>query len=194
MEVALRADFLRGDSIEVLLGAVDVVRNPYTGEVMYLRRDVSTGERMPDFGAFRATEITVAPAAYLIPPGLERVVERLAAHGIETASLTAEAELESSAFEIDSTGVAAREFQSHRERQAWGRWVPGRHVFPSGSVVVPVRQALGKLVVILLDPRSDDGFLTWNLMDGVLDETGGIPIYQLPAVPESGCEGCEQYR
>lgn len=194
MEVALRADFLRGDSIEVLLGAVDTVRNPYTGDVMYLRRDESTGERMPDFGAFRAAETAVAPVAFLIPPQMDAVVERLEAHGIETARLTAEVELEASAFQIDSTRTAEREFQGHRTRDTWGSWVAGRHGFAAGTVVVPIRQPLGRLIVVLLDPRSDDGFVTWNLLDRVLEETGAVPIFEVQALPGNGCEGCERFR
>ena len=31
--------------------------------------------------------------------------------------------------------------------------------------MVPVRQPLGRLIVVLLEPRSDDGFLAWNLFD-----------------------------
>jgi hypothetical protein len=194
MEVALRAELLRGDSIDVLLGAVDDVRNPYTGELMYLRRDTQTVERMPDFGSFEATETVVAPAAYLLPPDLDTVIERLGAHGIETARLTADIEIDGSSFRVDSTHAAEREFQGHNVRQAWGAWVPGRRAFPAGTVVVPVRQPLGRLAVILLDPRSDDGFVAWNFLDPVLAETGGVPIFEVSELPATSCDGCERFR
>jgi hypothetical protein len=46
---------------------------------------------------------------------------------------------------------------------------------PAGSVVVPVGQPLGRLVFYLLEPRSDDGFVNWNLYDRII-ESGGVPI------------------
>ena len=36
--------------------------------------------------------------------------------------------------------------------------------------MVPVEQPLGRLIVLLLEPRSEDGLAAWNLMDEVLEK------------------------
>ena len=36
---------------------------------------------------------------------------------------------------------------------------------PAGTLVAPVSPALGRLVFALLQPRSDDGVVSWNLLD-----------------------------
>ena len=194
MEVALRAEMIAGDTIEVLMGAVDEVRNPYTGALMYRRRGDVTVERMPDYGAFRATEVAAAPAAYVIPGELRAVIERLKAHGVHIARLDAAAEIEVSEFHIDSTRASEREYQGHRPRQAWGAWQEVVHTVPEGTVVVPVRQPLGRLIVVLLEPRSDDGFLAWNLFDPAIEESETYPITRLPELPTESCEECVQFR
>jgi hypothetical protein len=193
MEVVLRAELVRGDTIEVLMGAVDEERNPYTGATIYRRRDERTVERMPDFGTFVATEVAVAPAAYLVPAELTRVIERLEAHGVQLARLDADVDVGLLAFRTDSTRAAEREYQGHRPRQAWGEWEPDRRVVGAGAVVVPVRQPLGRLVVILLEPRSDDGFLTWNLLDEAIEETGAYPIVRLSDLPVEVCGECARF-
>jgi hypothetical protein len=194
MSVALRAELTKGDTIDVLLGAVDEERNPYTGSLIYRRRDEQTVERMPDYGTFSGTEVTEAPAAYLVPAELTAVIERLEAHGVQIARLDTETVIEASDFSIDSTRTSEREYQGHRPREAWGEWVPVRDVVPAGTVVVPVRQPLGRLIVVLLEPRSDDGFLSWNLLDPALEESGVYPIKRVSDLPTEACEECVRFR
>ena len=194
MDVAVRAQLARGDTIDVLMGAVDEERNPYTGELIYLRRDERTVERMPDYGAFVPTEVVTAPAAYVVPADLTGVIERLEAHGVEIARLDAEAELEVSAFHLDSVRTAEREYQGHAPREAWGEWGAETRAFPAGTVIVPVRQALGRLIVILLEPRSDDGFLVWNLLDAALEDSASYPITRVSELPTEACEECVRFR
>ena len=44
-----------------------------------------------------------------------------------------------------------------------------RSIFrPAGSLVVRTDQPLGRLVFYLLEPESDDGLGTWNLLDAAL--------------------------
>ena len=194
MDVAVRASMARGDSIDVLMGAVAEERNPYTGDLIYRRRGARTVERMPDYGRFEATEIVAAPAAYLVPAQLTDVIERLEAHGVEIARLDAEAEMEVTAFRLDSIGTAEREYQGHSSREAWGEWSSETRAFPAGSAVVPVRQALGRLIVILLEPRSDDGFLAWNLLDPALEDTAVYPVVRVSELPSEACEECVRFR
>ena len=194
MEVALRAEMFAGDTIDVLMGAVDEERNPYTGALMYRRRDERTVERMPDYGTFRATEVAVAPAAYLVPAEYTAVIERLEAHGVEIVRLDAEAEIAAAEFRIDSTRAAEREYQGHQPREAWGEWNEIRRAYPAGTVVVPVHQPLGRLIVVLLEPRSDDGLLTWNLFDSALEETDVYPLHRVPELPTQACEECVRFR
>jgi hypothetical protein len=194
MEVALRAEMVRGDTIEVLLGAVDEERNPYTGATIYRRRNEQTAERMPDYGTFEATEVVSAPAAYLVPAELATVIERLEAHGVEIARLDAEAALAVASFHLDSIQTADREYQGHGQREAWGEWRPETRTFAAGSVVVPVRQPLGRLIVVLLEPRSDDGFLSWNLLDRALEESSVYPITRLSDLPAEDCQECVRFR
>ncbi len=194
MEIALRSDVVRGDTIDVLLGAVNRERNPFTGELMYRRRDERSVERMPDYGSFGATESVASPAAYLIREDQVRVIERLEAHGIRVLRLEADADLAVSAFHVDSTRASERQYQGHHLREVWGEWGEVRREFTAGTVVVPIRQPLGRLVVVLLEPRSDDGFLTWNLLDEALEDGGVYPITRAADLPSEACQECARFR
>jgi hypothetical protein len=135
---------------------------------------------MWEYGTFSATDTERVPAAYYVPPQLGAVIDRLAAHGVRGERL-AEARTEMvEAFVIDSTRAAEQPFQGHRERTVFGAYRTMSQTLPAGTLVVDVAQPLGRLAFYLLEPRSDDGFLNWGLLDDALAE-GGYPITRRPA-------------
>ncbi|MGH7543251.1 MAG: M14 family metallopeptidase [Gemmatimonadota bacterium] len=183
-ELGLRAEHaLTREDVEILLGEVEEERDPYTGEIVLRRRDVVRAERMPEYGAFRATETERVPAAYLIPPELEDVLARLAVHGIRSEPLTGDRELEVEVFRIAASRQAEEEFQGHRERTLEGGWSAVRRQVPAGTIVLPMDQPLSRLAFLLLEPRSDDGLVGWNVLDPVLEDAEDYPILRTAADP-----------
>jgi len=111
------------------------------------------------------------------------VVDRLAAHGIMTHRLEAPAVLATERFRIDSTWTSPREFQGHHERSVTGAWESVTDTVPAGTVVVPMPQPLARLAFLLLEPRSDDGVLDWNLLDDALAGARYYPIRRTLSTP-----------
>ena len=178
--LALRADFARSPEVTILMGEVEEERNPFSGDVMLRRRNVSTPTRMVEYGSFRATESAPAPEAYYVLPEAADVIERLEAHGLTVVRYADARRVSAESFVVDSTVVAAREFQGHRERTVWGRWAPVTTSLPAGTAWVSVDQPLGRLAFTLLEPRSDDGFTAWGFLDRQI-EAGSFPVLRAPA-------------
>ena len=174
--LAVRARLRRGDSIDILLGAVTETRHPYTGQRMLVREDERRVERMPDYTTFEGAEWARVPRAYFVPAGLGAALERLAVHGIQVRRLAAPLVVALERFRIDSTWTSPRVFQGHNERTLRGAWESATDTLPVGTVVVDLTQPLARLAVILLDPRSDDGFLDWNLLDDALAGARYYPV------------------
>jgi hypothetical protein len=176
--LGLRATFNRDGVTEILMGAAEERVSPVSGRRYLARLDVVTPEPMPDYGSFRVTEWERVPAAYYVPAGLERVHDLLAFHGVASYALAEPVTHTLERFGIDSTTVAAQEFQGHRERELHGRWERASMTLPAGTIVVPVTgQALARLIFYLLEPRSDDGVVNWTILDPQLrDEPAHYPI------------------
>ena len=187
-ELPTRADFERSpERVEILMGAVAEERHPYTGETMLRRLDARRPTPMWEYGTFRATGSERAPELYYLPQELETAVERLAAHGVVMQRLAEEQTLEVEEFAIDSSQVAERPFQGHRERTLFGRWAQATRTLPAGTVIVDVAQPLGRLAFYLLEPRSDDGLTAWGLLDEALEASGGVyPIRRRAATGPAG--------
>jgi hypothetical protein len=100
------------------------------------------------------------------------VVDRLEAHGIRYFKTSTPMTFRGERFKIASTELAQAEYQgTHRLRTMTGAWEPAEQDVPAGSLVVPMDQPLARLAFILFDPRSDDGFMTWNILDPMLAAT-----------------------
>ena len=71
-------------------------------------------------------------------------------------------------------------FQGHREVKLADVTRARRTLqAPAGSLRVSMGQRLARLIFHLLEPTSDDGVLTWNLLDEWLKEGAEIPIYRV---------------
>jgi len=187
--LALRAEPAPSPApVEILMGEVTQERNPYSGELMSRRLDVVNPQMMTEYIGFRGTETERVPEAYLIPPGpaAADALDRLGVHGVTSTILDAPRTLQVERFRIDSTMVGARPFETHLERTVWGAWESATVELPAGTAVVSARQPLGRLLFTLLEPRSDDGFLHWNVLDRGVEDAAHYPILR---THERGVDG-----
>ncbi|MFB3854703.1 MAG: M14 family metallopeptidase [Vicinamibacterales bacterium] len=115
-----------------------------------------------------------APVARMIAS----VADRLEAHGIAYFRTSADRPFNGERFRIQSSTLEAREYQgTHRLRALTGTWEALHDTLPAGSIVVPMDQPLARLAFVLFDPRSDDGFMAWNILDPVLGATPAPEFY-----------------
>jgi hypothetical protein len=191
--------------VAVLADVVDVP-NPYVPD-RPMRRRLNGSERnetMPHYGVVESTETSLVPRAWVIPatdastppaaptPGPGRgqgggspavrmmatVVDRLTAHGIRYFKTTQATTIKAERFKIATSQQDEREFAiGHKFRTLTGAWESVDQVLPIGSLVIPMDQPLARLAFIAFDPRSDDGFTTWNILDAVLGATPAPGYY-----------------
>ncbi len=114
------------------------------------------------------------------PPArmLAAVIDRLDAHGVTFYKTAAGQSFTGERFRIAATAVATTEYQgTHKLRTMSGAWEAATLDLPAGSLVIPMDQPLARLAFALLDPMSDDGFMTWNILDPVLTATPAPEYY-----------------
>lgn len=199
--VVLASDRTRVDSIAVrsVLGpptAQDVIaeitRDAGEGGGGYARRrrtGVYRTIRMPVFDRFVAARKEALPVEYLIPARLTEIVELLRRHGIAVDLLTQPSQARVEVFTTDTLSIGPL-FEGHRTVEVDGGWSLGSKdtVVTPGWYGVRTDQPLGTLAGYLLEPASEDGVVTWNLLDRELQVGSPYPIVRtrsssrLPAV------------
>jgi hypothetical protein len=109
---------------------------------------------------------------------ISAVADRLEAHGVRFVRTASSIRSNAERFRIATSSVDERDFEGHRLRTLTGSWEAAPEVdVPAGSIVVPMDQPLARLAFLLFDPRSDDGFAAWNVLDPVLGLTPAPEFY-----------------
>ena len=108
------------------------------------------------------------------------VVDRLEAHGIKYTRTDREMPVTGERYRIAANTMTDREYQgTHKARTLTGKWEAADQTLPVGSLIISMDQPLARLLFILLDPRSDDGFMQWNILDAVLGTTPAPEFYPI---------------
>ena len=106
------------------------------------------------------------------------LADRLDAHGIKYRVTSSNVAFSGERFKIATNVLAEREYQgTQKGRTLTGAWEATEQSLPAGSLIIPMDQPLARLAFILFDPRSDDGFMWWNIMDAVLGTTPSPAYY-----------------
>jgi Zinc carboxypeptidase len=175
-QLPLRADLQHTGTIEVLMGEVTEEKHPVDGHIMHVRKDVKHPEKMADYSTFKGIEPERVPSAYYLPPTLKDALDRLTAHGIVMTLLNSATKVMVEEFRIDASETAPTPFQTHNERTLTGSWAPAERELPAGTLRIDLSQPLGRLAFYLIEPRSDDGLVDWNLLDAALKDAKVYPI------------------
>jgi hypothetical protein len=168
--------------VEVLERLTDSTQRHEPGMPIGLRR---TGRfasvRMPVVDRFEAALTRTPPSVgWVIDPSVaDSVLPRLRLHGVTVARISAPTPMEVERFVVDSIAKAARPFQGHQEVTLTGRWVRSRETAPAGAWMVNVGTSRDRLAMLLLEPESDDGMATWNLLDSGLAVGQVAPVWRV---------------
>ena len=138
---------------------------------------------MPVYDRFIAARREAIPESYLIPERLSRVVELLRRHGITVERVREPAGGPLETFTVDSVARDPR-YEGRHLLRVEGRWRAGGASAAAGWYQVRTAQPLGVLVAYLLEPASEDGVVTWNLLDAGLSAGRPYPILRRSHAPD----------
>jgi hypothetical protein len=173
--LATTAKIKRGGTVEILMGEVEIEKNPLSGADMCRRKDVVKPEQMVDMMWFEPATTETVPSAYYIPADATKAIELLKAHGIQMhETRQPDGSVEEFGIESNTTGQT---FEGHTIRKLEGHWGTKPDIQPGGVWwEVRMNQPLARLAFYLLEPASDDGLVAWNLLDDQLKDAKKYPI------------------
>jgi hypothetical protein len=170
--VPIRADL----TTKPYMGEVIVETLEKTGDTIRTEPGVRRGMRrvgsyrrvqMPVYDRFVATMLTPTAWGFALPAADSSAVQLLTAHGIALQRTRAQCSVVAESFTADSVIASPTAFQNRRNVRVEGRWQAGETRLETGTHVVRLAQPLGVLATYMIDPRSDDGLVAWNIGDRV---------------------------
>ena len=124
------------------------------------------------FARFEPLEESVLPRGYLISKDFPEVIENLRMHGVKVEQLSGPVSAEGEYFLAKELRSSGRPFEGHRMSELKGEFRPGARTFEAGDFKIDLNQPLANLIFYLLEPRSDDGLVTWNFFDAYFKKEG----------------------
>lgn len=121
---------------------------------------------------FEAEVESTLPVGYVIPAAFKSVAENLQKHGVKVTVLAKSVTKEGDVFLIEELKRNERKFEGHFMARVYGKFAPAKKKFSKGDYLVELAQPLGNLAFYLLEPQSDDGYITWNFFDEYLEKQG----------------------
>jgi hypothetical protein len=170
---------------DIVVGDVKKQLNPRSGKEMSQMTEMATPVKMKDYGVFEATRSVPMPSGWLIPkplvdsPRMAAAIDRLKWHGLQMRTIASEGPVTVERFLINDYTRAERPFQGHREARLRGTLQKAQLTVSAGSLFIPANQPLARLAFYLLEPESDDGLVTWNIMEEGLAVGETYPIYRV---------------
>jgi hypothetical protein len=171
--------------VDILVGDVDKKPNPRSGRDMLVMAERAVPVKMKDYGVFEATRTVQLPRGWLIPrahvdsSAYAAAIERLRLHGLQVQRVAADAEIAVERFIIDSYTRAPKPFQGRNEARLGGKHEVAKLSAQEGALFIPANQPLARLAFYLLEPESDDGLVTWNLIEADLAPGATYPVYRV---------------
>jgi hypothetical protein len=152
---------------------------------MLVMAQLATPVPMKEYVTFAATRTLPLPRGWVIPkalagsPRLAAALDRLRWHGVKIEEVAADAQIAVERFTIADMTKAPRVFQGRQEARLKGAFDRIQLTVEAGSLLVPASQPLARLAFYLLEPESDDGLVTWNVIDEGLTAGQTYPIYRV---------------
>lgn len=136
-------------------------------------------------GRLAAARSRALPTAWIIPRGLaasprmSAALERLRWHGIETETLDAATQLDVDRFVVQAVVHSDGMVEGHHEARLVVTMEKAALSVDPGSVLIRANQRLARLAFYLLEPDTDDGLVTWNIIGEGLTVGQGFPVYRV---------------
>jgi hypothetical protein len=173
------------DKVEILVGDVTKVPNPKSGREMLAMAPLAVPVQMREYLTFAPTRTLSMPTGWVIPKSIAdaarmaAALDRLRRHGVRIQELAGDTQLAVERFTISDLTRAPRPFQGRQEARLQGRYDRAQLSVGAGSLFITAHQPLARLAFYLIEPESDDGLVTWNVIDEGLAPGQTYPIYRV---------------
>src|SRR6267142_5937388 len=124
---------------------------------------------VPMYQTFRTKEAVAPPLYYIVPVQWEGVIDLLRTHGLQLKVLSNQATIEVESYRFSEVKWPSGPFEGRQMPVFTAEPVRESRIFPAESVLVPLAQPLGKVVMNLLEPTAPDSLVAWGFFNAVFE-------------------------
>ncbi|HKU72432.1 MAG TPA: M14 family metallopeptidase [Pyrinomonadaceae bacterium] len=137
---------------------------------------------VPMYQTFRVKTAVAPPLRYIVPAQWTQVIDVLKAHGVRMKTLAAFRSIEVESYRFTNVRWPHEPFEGRHMPHFDVEQTVDTRVFPPGSQIVPVNQALGRVILNLLEPHAPDSLARWGFFNAIFEEKEYAEHYVLEAL------------
>ena len=126
---------------------------------------------IPFYNKFKPSLTVMAPRAYVLPQGWQKVVDRLRWNGVEMHKLQRDTTMHVMVYRIADYETTSRPYEGHylhSKVKVIKRLEQVRLL--KGDYIIPANQSARRYIIETLEPNAPDAFFAWNFFDAVLQQ------------------------
>lgn len=173
-----------GETASVLFHGYKFTREPseISGATWVSYSHEPWDQTIPMRTGFKTASSVTLPAGYIIPQQWKRVIDVLAAHGVEMKTLAADATLTTGHYHCSGFTWRERPYEGHHPLFS-GEFAPSinsktascrlrdmKTTIPAGSILVPLNQRLSQVAIHWLEPMAPDSAMSWGFFDPIFEQ------------------------
>lgn len=122
------------------------------------------------FYATAKVRLTVdCPFAYAIPREFSQLAEMLALHGIDVKELRAPETLEVERYRFTDVEFASKPYEGRQRVHCGVQKFTEAVTLPAGTYIVYTQQRTLRVILLLLEPQSEDSFVSWGFFNAFFE-------------------------
>jgi hypothetical protein len=158
--------------------------SPISGTMRIIYGKKPFDQNVPWYRTIEVDQYVKPPIGYLIPPQWTDVIERLQMHNIEISRTAAPFTSKFETYRFQNVQWPAEPFE--------GRHSPSFEViksmedrtFITGSVFVRLNQRNNRIILSLLEPKSEDSFVAWGFFNAIFEQKEYAEAYVMETLAE----------
>ncbi len=159
--------------------AREVVTGPYSGGPVTRWLGKPETIEVPMLELNQPSGLVRRPKGYWISADWPEIAEKLRLHGVQTETTSTARSVDVVQYRMEDVSYDKAPFEGRIRVGGKAVEERGQATFPPGSTWVSTDQPLGDLVVLLLEPVSEDSFWQWGYFLEIMQSTEYFEIYAL---------------
>jgi hypothetical protein len=145
---------------------------------LYYDRNKPFEASVPFYNVYKPQLFIKRPAAYIIPQGWWKVIERLKLNNVQMTAFAKDTAIEVEIYHIEKYQSYSKPYEGHHLNSNVQLTITKEKInFRKGDYYIPLNQAANRFLIETLEPQGEDSYFAWNFFDPILGQKEGYSAY-----------------